>query len=127
MTPRFSIVVDPDLDLVRISMSGFFHPADVANFVAERHVAHKQLRCGPNQHLTVVDIRDMAIQSQDAVAAFQKALHTPSVYSRRIAIITRNSLSRTQVRRAADGRDIAYFDDPAAAEEWLLSGDAQAA
>ena len=120
MKAQFSTIVDADRDLVRMSMSGFFEAADVARFVAERHVAHKRLRCRRNQHLTLVDIRDMAVQSQETVAEFQKALHSPGVYSRRIAIVTRTSLSRSQVRRAADGRDISYFDDFAEAERWVL-------
>lgn len=127
MTPQYKIIVDPALNLMRIWIAGFFKPDDVARFVADRNAAYKQLRCRPNEHLTLVDIREIAIQPQDAVAAFEKALHTPGIYSRRIAIVTRTSLSRSQVKRAAHGRDIAYFDDIDAAEAWVLGASAQAA
>ena len=127
MTPQFQVTVDPVHSLMRMWIAGFFTPEDVARFVADRNAAFKQLRCQPNEHLTLVDIRDMAIQPQNAVAEFEKALHTPGVYSRRIAIVTRTSLSRSQVKRAANGRDIAYFDDIDAAEAWLLNASADAA
>ncbi|RYF04126.1 MAG: hypothetical protein EOO77_30060, partial [Oxalobacteraceae bacterium] len=87
MTPTYSFEVNPALSLVTCHMAGFYEPADVVKFAAARDLAHQQLRCGPNQHLTLVDIREMQIQSQESVAAFEKVLHSPAHYSRRIAIV----------------------------------------
>jgi hypothetical protein len=52
MTAKFSIDVEPNRDLVRITMSGFFQHADIAEFVEARRIAHQALRCAPNAHLT---------------------------------------------------------------------------
>lgn len=121
MTPRMSIDVEPGRDLVRITLAGFFTPADVTRFVAERDAAHNRLRCGPNQHLTLVDMRAMHIQSQDSVDAFQRVLGDPRTVSRRLAFVVARSLSRLQIKRAAANREAAYFTEIDEAEAWLLA------
>lgn len=127
MQADFAISVSLPFNLVRIRMGGFFLPADIERFCAERNAAHRRLRCAPNEHITLVDIRDMAIQSQDVVSQFAKVMHTPEVYSRRLAIVVGASLARTQIKRAAEGRDVAYFDSVEAAERWLFTTNADAA
>ena len=44
MTPQMSFDVEPQRDLVRITLAGFFTPDDVARFVAGRDAAHRRLR-----------------------------------------------------------------------------------
>ena len=123
MQPNFSFKVEPDRNLVRIWLGGFFSPADVDAFVKERDRAHQRLSCGPNQHVTLVDIREMAIQPQESVAAFQQMLSNPTVASRRLAFIITRSLARMQLKRAAGSRDAAYFEIVEDAERWLFSND----
>lgn len=124
MIANFTFEVEPGRNLVRIWLGGFFSPADVAGFVTERDRAHQRLRCGPYEHVTLVDIRDMAIQSQDSVAAFQQMLSNPAVTSRRLAFVITRSLARMQIKRAAASRDAAYFESVEDAERWLLCEDA---
>lgn len=122
MSSSFDIQVEPGCDLVTICLSGFFKPDDVTRFAQARDRAHLRLTCGPNQHLTLVDMRGMQIQSQDSVAAFGQVLRNPATASKRIAIVVTQSLARMQVQRAAEHRDIQYFaDDVAAARAWLLT------
>ena len=121
MQPNFAFDVEPDRNLVRIWLSGFFSPADVAAFVEERDRAHQCLRCGPNKHVTLVDIREMAIQSQDSVAAFEQVLSNPAVKSFRLAFIIARSLSRMQIKRAAASRKAGYFENIEDAEHWLFN------
>lgn len=123
----FSITVDVQRSLVRMTMSGFFAADDIARFVQARDAAHRQLLSAPNQHVTLVDIREMQIQAQDSVAAFQRVLANPVIRSRRLAFVVARSLARLQVQRAADTRDAAYFADVADAERWLLDESAVAA
>ena len=119
MTPRMSFDVDPQRDLVRITLAGFFAPDDVARFVAARDAAHQQLRCGPNAHATLVDMRAMQIQSQETVTAFQQLLGDPRQASRRLAFVVARSLARLQIRRAASERQAAYFTTVEEAEAWV--------
>jgi hypothetical protein len=123
MDANFSIQVDVPRSLVRIVLSGFFEREDIARFIEARDEAHTQLRCGPNQHLSLVDIRMMNIQSQDSVAQFQAMLNNPVAISRRLAIVVARSLARMQVKRAAENREPQFFVDIADAERWLFSDD----
>jgi hypothetical protein len=127
MSADFAIDVDAARDLVRIRMSGFFTPEDIDAFLAARAVAHTQLRCGSNQHLTLNDLSDMKIQSQDSVEMFRAMLADPAYRSRRLAFVIGRTLARTQLQRALDRRTARCFDDSWAAEAWLFAGSDRAA
>ena len=121
MSATFSITAEADRDLVRISMGGFFTPEDIGRFVEARRRAHAQLRCGPNRHLTLNDVRGMKIQPRESVEAFQAMLADPAYRSRKLAFVVGATLARMQLERALSGRrDTAFFEDPAEAEAWLL-------
>ena len=127
MNASFSFQTDRALDLVRIQMSGLFTSDDIAAFLEARRRAHAELRCGPNQHLTLNDVRGMKIQLQDAVSAFRLMLSDPAYRSRRLAFVASQTLARSQLMRAlADREDARCFDSVEEAEAWLL-GDGSAA
>jgi hypothetical protein len=123
MSARFSFDVDPRLDLVRIKMSGFFAPKDVAAFLAERRKAHAQLLCGPNEHLTLNDLRGMKIQPSESVDQFREMLAAPQFRSRRLAFVVAPTLAQGQLLRALAGRHARFFEDAVIAEAWLIGGD----
>ncbi|MDG2533334.1 hypothetical protein P6144_06730 [Sphingomonas sp. HITSZ_GF] len=127
MSANFSFEVDPAQNLVRIRMSGFFAPEDIESFLAARAEAHAQLTCGPNQHLTLNDLRDMKIQAQESVEMFREMLADPAFRSRRLAFVIGRTLARTQLGRALDRRYARTFEDAWAAEAWLLTGSDRAA
>ncbi|THD36061.1 MAG: hypothetical protein E7773_08995 [Sphingomonas sp.] len=124
MTAHFTVAADPARDLVRIKMSGFFTPADIDAFYAARAAEHAKLTCGRNQHLTLNDLRDMKVQAQDVVAAFQSLLADPAYRSRRLAFVVSRTLARSQLMRALDRRVARCFEDAREAEAWLLAPDA---
>lgn len=123
MDADFTIDVDPALSLVRIRMAGFFTEADVARFVEAQTRAHQRLRCAPNRHLTLNDLREIKIQSQDAVTRFGAVLADPAFHSRRLAFVVASTLARSQLRRALGSRPAGLFTDPLEAEAWLLDED----
>jgi hypothetical protein len=47
----------------------------------------------PNQHLTLVDIREMQIQSQEAVNEFQAVMSASGTASKRIALVLSKSFA----------------------------------
>jgi hypothetical protein len=120
MNATFSITVDVPHDLVCATMAGFFTADDITRFAAERDQAHRTLRCLPNRHLTLVDMRGMGIQPQDSVERFQSILANPATRSRRIAFVVARSLSRMQIKRAAANRTAGYFMTVEEATAWLL-------
>ncbi|KQR80795.1 STAS/SEC14 domain-containing protein [Sphingomonas sp. Leaf343] len=117
---HFSITIDPALHLMSIRMGGFFSEADVAGFDALLRDKVKTLTCGPNEHVTLVDVSDMKIQLQDIVQMFAKIVSTPRHRSRRLAFVTGSSLARMQTRRLTDRPDVEFFTDPDAAKAWLF-------
>jgi hypothetical protein len=120
MSAEYSIEVEPSRDLVRIRMGGFFEREDIEGFLEARRVAHRELTCGRNQHLTINDIRDMKIQSQEIVDAFRDMLADPAYRSRRLAFVVSATLARTQVVRALADRRARIFEDFWSAEAWLF-------
>lgn len=126
MNASFTFAIDRRLGLVRIVMSGLFQPEDVARFLEARAAAHAELGCGPNQHLTLNDVRAMKVQPQQTVAAFHELLADPAHRSRRLAFVVSPTLARSQLIRALAGRASRFFCDVAAAEAWLLAEDEEA-
>lgn len=121
MSATYSIDVDVARHLVRITLSGFFTAEEFSRFVTARNAAHARLTCGPNQHVTINDVRGMKIQSQDMVVAFQKMLADPAHASRRLAFVAAPSLARTQLLRALGDRGAQVFGSHAEAEAWVFA------
>lgn len=121
MDAHYTFEIDRARSLVRINMSGLFSLADIEAFLADRAKAHAELRCLPNQHLTLNDVRGMKIQHQEVVAAFQAMLAAPEYRSRRLAFVAGPTLAKSQLMRALSGRDAQCFEDVASAERWLFA------
>ncbi|MGJ3627704.1 hypothetical protein AB5I41_13330 [Sphingomonas sp. MMS24-JH45] len=71
-------------------------------------------------------MREADIQAQDVVTAFAASIGDPATAARKLAFVMSRSLSRLQVKRAASGREAAYFHTAEEAEAWLFA-DAEAA
>jgi hypothetical protein len=123
MTASFTVSADPARDLIRITLSGFFDAQELGALRDGMAAAHRNLTCGPNRHITLVDVSAMKVQSQDMVAAFGGLLADSSFHSRRLAFVIDPTLLRSQVRRALDGRDAQWFGTRMAAEAWLFASD----
>ncbi len=123
MDAHYSFEVDPARSLIRIKMSGLFTLAHIDAFLRDRREAHARLGCGPNQHLTLNDVRGMKIQLQEVVTAFREMLAAPEYRSRRLAFVAGPTLARSQLMRALSGRDARCFEDMAAAEAWLFEAE----
>lgn len=122
MTAAYAFDVDPGRDYIRLRMSGFFTPEDLADFIEARRAAHAELTCPANAHVTLVDIRDMKIQSQNAVAGFGAMLSTSTYFARRLAFAVSPGLLRPQLLRIIAGReDVRCFESVRMAEAWLFS------
>lgn len=121
MDAIYKVEVDPVGNIVRHYLAGFFQPIDVEMHVAARDAAHEQLTSGPNEHVTLVDVRDMKIQQQDIVKAFSSVLADPRHRSRKLAFVVALSLARMQLLRATASRDARYFTDIDEAEAWLMA------
>ena len=124
MAPEFQIDVDVARNLVRTRLAGLFDDATLRAFLAARRAAFARLRCGPNQQLSLTDVRDMAIQTKEIVTRWSAVLGDPAYRSQRLAFIVASTLVRTQLTRAIGNRDARCYTDPVEAERWVLHGDA---
>jgi hypothetical protein len=127
MKSSFFIRVDVPHSVVHITMSGFFDTAEIAAFFASCQREFARLRCGPNRHLTLIDMRGFDIQSQDAVEQFRRVVGNSSTAARRLAIVVSKSLARLQIKRITSGRCVAFFTSPEDAMRWLEDECADAA
>ena len=121
MAPHFFIETDVPLRLMRITLAGFFVAEDIDRLAAARDQSLRAMGTAPNAHRTLVDIRDMDIQSQDSVHLFQQVLANPLTASARLAFVVARSLARMQLQRAAHSRDAHYFTTVEEAEAFLLA------
>lgn len=120
MAGEFSFEIDRAAKLVRIRMRGLFTLDDIDAFLKARQAAHAQLGCAPNDHMTLNDVREMSIQLQEVVGAFQQMLSAPEYRSRRLAFVAAPTLARSQLMRALASREARCFEDMASAERWLF-------
>jgi len=123
MAAHFTVRAEPARDLIRITMSGFFTPADIEAFYQARAAEHARLTCGPNQHVTLNDLTGMKVQAQDIVSTFQSLLSDPAYRSRKLAFVVDRTLARSQLMRALNGRTAQCFEDRVIAERWLFAHD----
>lgn len=121
MSAEFHISVDPVRAIVRLTISGFFAVDDVEAFAARQRAAYAQLAYRSGEHLTLCDVSDCKIQTQDVFEAFRTLLADESLMSRRIAFVTGISPAKMQIRRIIDRDDARFFDDLASAEAWLFA------
>lgn len=126
MTPSFAIMIQPRRNLMRVTLKGFFALSDVAALDVERRVALIKLGCLPNDHVTMVDVSDCKLQSQEVVQAFQTMLGEPRYRSRRLAFVTGSSLVRMQVRRIMNSDTAHFFETAVEAQLWLFEHQASA-
>ena len=119
MNAHFTISVDVAASRLDIAMSGFFEQSDIGRFVTDLRTKHQRLRCGANEHCTLVDIREMMIQSQSAVESFAKILADRAFASRRIAFVVAAGLARAQIQRAAARSSSNFLASMEEAEAWL--------
>lgn len=120
MPYSFKFMTDARRSLIELEMSGFFAVEAVPSIAAGMADALKQLYCRPNQHLTLVDVTECQIQSQEIVMQFQKLVTNPAFRSRRLAFVTGSSIIKMQLRRIINDDSYArVFAERSAALEWL--------
>jgi len=122
MSAAYTFDLDPSRHCIRLRMSGFFSLEELPGFLDTRRAVHARLTCTPNSHVTLADIREMKIQSQDMVEGFGRVLGDASFHARRLAFVISPGLLRTQLVRAVGRReDVRCFDSVRAAEAWLFT------
>lgn len=119
MQPVVRFVANPAEKMLHAHMSGFFTLAAVTDYVEQRQAAFQRLGCGPGEHVTLCDVRDCQVSTQEVLSAFSKALSDPGSRARRIAFVTGSGLLRQQLRRMVPPETACCFDTERDAMIWL--------
>lgn len=118
----YAITTNHARHIVHIRISGFWTEDMLVPFSSELRRAVDSLRVASGSHLVLVDVSEVAIQSQSVVAAFQKLIVQGPTHAKRLALYTTQMLPRMQARRISGVRDnVAVFGSEIEAEEWLLA------
>ena len=117
----YNIDILPQKQLIDIRMSGFFSVADAKRFCEDEQRAVAQMGALAGNHLVLVDVTAMKIQSQEVVYSFQELIDNAPRKARRIALVVGKSLSMMQARRLDnDAGRLGLFDYRSDAMDWLL-------
>lgn len=115
--PHYRIAFRRDICLMDVVWHRFFTGAEVGPYAAEcwRRFDAEGFRPG---YLLRMDMRDSAVQPQEAVAMFRS--HFDGFpRARRIAVVTAGRIARLQVKREMLQSYLRLFDDPDVALAWL--------
>jgi hypothetical protein len=121
MKAKFSVETDRSRGLIRIALGGFFTGDDIRDFVKARNDAQEALGRAPDTYLTLCDVREMTMQSQTIVDAFEQILAAPERRARRLAFVVGPALARSHLLRALIRSNAKCFVDPTLAEAWLFA------
>ncbi len=117
----FVVGAERKANLIRLTMGGFFDGATIQQLRAELVEAVASLSCPPNDHVTLCDIRQMDIQSQERVGDFSRLVGSEDLRSRKLAFVTAKSLARLQAKRLTSREGVDFFTDIDTALAWLTS------
>ena len=110
-----------------LRMSGVMSIEEAHACAAAKEAAVERLG-PPYDHSTLVDIRDLRLQSQEVFAIFTNFVASTTHKSRKIAIVGGEGTARMQFRRVAERAplrdDMRFFTAVDEARDWLL-GDAE--
>lgn len=115
----FRVEAEREACLIRLTMGGFFDSATIGAMRHEIVQAVAALPCGANQHLTLCDIREMDIQSQERVEEFSRLVGSDDIRSRRLAFVVARSLARLQAKRLTTREGVEFFANADEALRWL--------
>ncbi len=121
MQPRHAVTVDVDARFLHLTLGGFFDADAIARFMADREAAHVSLGAA-NDHVTLCDVTDCKIQSQESFEQFRALLMQRSRWGRRMAfVVPQGSLAALQVKRlVAERADLRVFNDTEEGRAWVL-------
>lgn len=117
----FAVTAERDVHLIRLTMGGFFDSATIQQLRAALVEAVSSLSCAPNMHVTLCDIRQMDIQSQERVGEFSRLVGSDDIRSQKLAFVTAKSLARLQAKRLTSREGVEFFGDMESALAWLMT------
>jgi hypothetical protein len=117
--------------IISLRMIGGFTMEGARQCAAAKEAAVEKLGPPYDTHSTLVDVRDLRIQSRDIFAIFTNFVATTRHKSRKIAIVGGEGTARMQFRRVAEREpmrdDMRFFTAVSEARDWLEQSAGRAA
>jgi hypothetical protein len=109
--------------IISVRMSGGFTIDGARECAAAKEAAVDSLGPPYDLHSTLVDVRDLRVQTQDVFAIFTNFVAMTRHKSRKIAIVGGEGTARMQFRRVAEREplrdDMRFFTGVREARDWL--------
>ena len=122
----YQIEASPTDRLICIRMIGGFTLDEARECAAAKEAAVQELGPPFDAHSSLVDVRDLRIQTQDVFAIFTSFVANTKHKSRKIAIVGGEGTARMQFRRVAEREplrdDMRFFTAVEEARGWLREG-----
>ena len=119
----YEIETSPTERLICIRMIGGFTLDEARECAAAKEAAVQELGPPFDAHSSLVDVRDLRIQTQDVFAIFTSFVAKTKHKSRKIAIVGGEGTARMQFRRVAQREplrdDMRFFTAVEEARGWL--------
>ena len=122
----YEIETSPADRLICVRMIGGFTLDEARECAAAKEAAVQELGPPFDAHSSLVDVRDLRIQTQDVFAIFTGFVANTKHKSRKIAIVGGEGTARMQFRRVAEREplrdDMRFFTAVDEARGWLHEG-----
>ena len=118
-TDHYSIVVDHVLNLLHITRRGHWTIGIFDEYEQELRKQLPHLMRNPDGYVSLVDVREQPIQSQDVASRFERLVADNTIAPAKVAIIATQALARLQARRLSRANQ-QIFTSEEEARLWLL-------
>jgi len=118
----YKVTVDLARGYFEVTPHGFWTLDTMADFARELEQTVRRIRATGRTPVSLCDLSDAMVQSQDVVAAFIQMMQNPAVRSGRVAVYTPGALTRFQAIRAnQDHEEFRFFTCKDEARAWLFA------
>ena len=117
----YTIAADRERRLLRLELTGFWSSDEASAFARDQQLAVRRLGPPFGTHLTLADVSNWDIQSQDVSAIIRDLVLNAASTSKRIALVGSRGLARMQFKRIVDREGMRVFMSSLDAEAWLTS------
>ncbi|RYY10607.1 MAG: hypothetical protein EON55_15975 [Alphaproteobacteria bacterium] len=117
----YTIEADPSRKLLRLTLAGFWSASEAVAFAREQQAAVKKLGPPYGTHLTLADVRNFAVQTQEVTAVIRDLVLHATATSKRIALVGGEGLARIQFTRITQRQDVRRFATMEDADFWLFT------
>lgn len=118
----YTIECDHRRRMLTLVLKGFWSADEARAFVRDEQQAVRRLGPPAGTHLTLADVREFAIQTQEVSTIIRDLVMNGAATSKRIALVVGGEgLARMQSRRIAEREDMQSFTCVKDAEAWLES------